>query len=234
MSIDRAGRRPDSGRLTLPFVRTLLSAVVLEGLFLTGAGALLARAETPPPPRPPEIIQLAFDDPKVEEVKKAVAKRETPKLLPKPVPRKVFQPRLQPPPPPQPVPPPSRPLPVVNDSPVSEKVAVQAPPPPPRDDSAAKEASFAAQLKAAIQAAVVYPPAARMSGFHGRARIEFVFRNGICSQVHVIQSSGSGLIDRAALAAVTAATPPPIPDSLKGRSVTYQVTVSFELSPAED
>lgn len=231
MSIDQAGRRSDSGRLTLPFTRALLSAVALEGVLLVGAGVLLARAETPPQPKAPEIIQLAFDDPKVEEVKRPV-KKETPK--PKPVPRRVVQPRVQTPPPPQPVPPPSRPLPVVNDSPVSEKVAVQAPPPPPRDDSAAKEASFAAQLKAAIQAAVVYPPAARMSGFHGRARIEFVFRNGICSQVHVIQSSGSGLIDRAALAAVTAATPPPIPDSLKGRSVTYQVTVSFELSPAED
>lgn len=233
MSIDQAGRRPDSGRLTLPFARTLLSAVVLEGVLLAGAGILLARADMPPRPQPPEIIQLAFDDPKADEVKKPV-KKETPKPVPKPVPRKVVQPRVRTPPPPQPVPQPSKPLPVVNDSPVSVKKAVPLPPPPqPHDDSAAKEASFAAALKAAIQAAVVYPPAARMSGFQGRARIEFLFRDGVCSQVRVIQSSGSGLIDRAALAAVTAATPPPIPDSLKGHSVTYQVTVSFELSPAE-
>lgn len=237
MSIDHAGSRTDSGRLTLPFSRTFVAALVLEAVLLVGVGSLLARAETPPRPRPPEVLELAFDEPKVEETKKPVVRKEVPKPMPKPVPkpvpRKVVQAPVRVP---QPMPAPSKALPVANDSPLSEKVVVQAPPPPPppRDDSAAKEASFAAALKAAIQAAVVYPPAARMSGFQGQTQVEFVFRDGVCSQVRVIRSSGSGLIDRAALAAVTEAVPPPVPPSLKGRTMTYEVTVLFALDASEE
>lgn len=236
MSIDHAGPRTDSGHLTLPFSRTFLAALVLEAVLLVGAGSLLARAETPPQHLPPEVLELAFDEPKVEETKKPVVRKEVakpmPKPVPKPVPRKAVQAPVQAP---QPMPVPSKPLPVANDSPLSEKVVVQAPPPPPpRDDNAAKEASFAAALKAAIQAAVVYPAAARMSGFQGQTQVEFVFRDGVCSQVRVIRSSGSGLIDRAALAAVTEAVPPPVPPSLKGRAMTYEVTVLFALEASEE
>jgi protein TonB len=80
---------------------------------------------------------------------------------------------------------------------------------------------------------MVYPAAARMSGFHGKARVEFVFRDGRFSQVRLIQGSGSGMIDRAALAAVMAAICPPIPESLKGRSMTYQVALLFDLVSAD-
>jgi protein TonB len=236
MSNKSAGDRPDSRCLTLPFSRTIVLALILEGGLLVVAGSLFAQSDLAKKPDAPQVLELAFDEPKKEETKKAEVKKETPKPMPKPVPRKIVPPALTPRPPIEP-PTPIKPLPVANQSPLSEKIVLPAPPPPPppppRDDAAAREASFAAQLRAAIQAAVVYPPAARMGGFHGQTRIEFVFKDGVCSRIHVIESSGSGLIDRAALAAVTAAAPPPIPDSLRGRSVTYWVTVLFELSPAD-
>ena len=117
---------------------------------------------------------------------------------------------------------------------MAEPVKPPPPPPPPApsaaEETARKEATFAAQLRAAIQAAVVYPFAARNMGFQGKARVEFTFRDGISSQAHIVQSSGNGMIDQAAIAAVTTATAPPMPESLKGKSMTYQVTVVFQLN----
>jgi protein TonB len=88
---------------------------------------------------------------------------------------------------------------------------------------------MAARLRAAIQAALVYPSAARDAGFQGHARVEFVFRDGVVRSPRIIRSSGMGLTDRAALAAVENAIYPPVPPSLAGKETTYQVTVRFEL-----
>ena len=170
----------------------------------------------------------------------------TPKSVPKP------QPKVQPLPPPKPVakavaaapvPAPPAPTPlaqrpepvpvVANDSPIAEPPAPVAPPPPPSANVRAdREVEFAARVRAAIQAAVSYPPAARISGFRGRARVEFNFRDGVASQMRIIQTSGAGLIDRAALAAVANAAYPSAPESLKGKDQVYQVTVVFELTAA--
>lgn len=86
-----------------------------------------------------------------------------------------------------------------------------------------------ARLRAAIQAALVYPSAARDAGFQGHARVEFVFRDGVARNPRIIRSSGMGLTDRAALAAVENAIYPAVPPSLAGRETTYQVTVRFEM-----
>ncbi|MCL2658589.1 MAG: TonB family protein [Betaproteobacteria bacterium] len=77
---------------------------------------------------------------------------------------------------------------------------------------------------------MVYPFAARTMNAQGKARVEFVFHDGAFSHVRIIQSSGNGMLDQAALAAVTHAAVPPIPDSLADKSMTYQVTVVFELN----
>ena len=206
----------------LSFPRSFLLALVIEVLLLSAAAVLVAHAKTLGEQDKP--IELVFEESTPSPPK------EEPKPLPKPVVRPV--PRIPVPsvPTPRVVEPP---LPIA-DSPVSEPLKPPLPPPPPThgDDTAEKEADFAAKLRAAVQAALVYPPAARIMGFHGKARVEFVFKDGVSSQVRIIQSGGSNLIDQAALAAVTNAVAPPLPDSLKGKSKTYQVTVSFELNAA--
>jgi protein TonB len=100
---------------------------------------------------------------------------------------------------------------------------------PPSEDRQA-EADLAARLRAAIQAALVYPSAARDAGFQGHTRVEFVFRDGVVRNPRIIRSSGMGLTDRAALAAVENAIYPAVPPSLAGRETTYQVTVRFEMA----
>jgi protein TonB len=98
------------------------------------------------------------------------------------------------------------------------------------DKTAEKEAEFAARVKAAIQAAVVYPAAARNMGYRGKARVEFIFHDGAVQQIHIVQGSGVGMIDNAALAAVANARYPAVPESLKGKDVPYQVNVLFEIN----
>ena len=155
--------------------------------------------------------------------------KEAPRPKIKPVPQ-VVHPR----PLPTPAPPPIRHIatPTVEDSPV----ALPAPPPPPAqpipqlDRTAEREAEFASKVKAAIQAAVVYPAAARNMGYRGKARVEFTLRDGVPHQAHIIQGSGIGMIDNAALAAVANARYPMTPESIKGKDIPYQVTVFFELN----
>jgi protein TonB len=60
--------------------------------------------------------------------------------------------------------------------------------------------------------------------------VEFNFRDGAFSHLRIVQSAGSGMLDAAALAAVTNAAVPPVPESLRGREMTYQVTVAFDLN----
>jgi protein TonB len=202
----------------VPFSRSLALALVLEALLLTGAASFIAQAKAVP--RPAEApINIVVDDLK-----------PPPEQPPPPRPEKqiVRQPREHPLPQPEPVqltaPAPPAPS-IVAEAPMPETPHVVV------RDSGVKEAEFALRLKAAIQAAVVYPAAARNMGFSGRARVEFQFRDGAIDHLKIIQSSGSGLIDQAALASVGNAVLPPIPDSLKGREMTYQVTVEFQLRP---
>jgi protein TonB len=88
-------------------------------------------------------------------------------------------------------------------------------------------AEYIAKVKAAVQAAVVYPPAAAALGFRGRTRVEFRLRDGVSSQARVLMGSGMGLIDRAALQSVQAAAYPAPPADLQGKEHSYQVWVEF-------
>lgn len=204
---------------TLSFSRTLITAALIEctiGL----AGASLIVSTTPHPVHAEEQpIIITLDEPRPEP----------PKPEPKPTPKVVEHVPVrvpQPLPPPVPTPPPA-------DSPIAE--ASPAPPPPPVSASAlnaAREAEFAARLKAAIQAAVIYPPAARQMGLQGKARIEFAYRDGTTSRLRITQSSGNGMIDRAALAAVSNAAYPIAPESLRGKEISYQITVTFDIATA--
>lgn len=106
--------------------------------------------------------------------------------------------------------------------------AVTAPTPPPAlNASAGPSAEYIAKVKAAVQAAVIFPPAAQALNFRGRTRVEFKLRDGVSSQARILAGSGMGLVDRAALQSVQAAAYPPPPVALQGKEDSYQVWVEF-------
>ena len=77
-----------------------------------------------------------------------------------------------------------------------------------------------------VQAAAIYPPAAKALKFKGRVRVEFKLRNGIASNAQILTSGGLGMVDRAALQSVQTAVFPASPDSQDKEGI-YQVWVEF-------
>jgi protein TonB len=106
------------------------------------------------------------------------------------------------------------------------------PPPPAAPPQASTEAvdRFAAQVRAAIQGAIIYPPAARMMKQQGRTKVAFKLIQGRAQDPLVIQSSGVPAIDTAALAAVRDAAYPAAPPELAGKPLAFAVFVEFNLS----
>jgi len=100
----------------------------------------------------------------------------------------------------------------------------------PAPESAAPNASFESALRAAIQAALHYPESARLEGISGRTRVAFEYRDGAVSNVRVVASSGVGLLDRAAVAAVEGAVYPKAEPAFVGRIVSEQLWVTFDLN----
>ena len=100
--------------------------------------------------------------------------------------------------------------------------------------SAAAEASFEGRLLQAVQAEAQrsYPAAARMMGVTGQAAVGFEYRDGTVRVTGLSQSSGSPMLDRAALAAVQDARYPAAPAALAGRTLAKLVHVRFELNPS--
>ncbi|BBP01749.1 hypothetical protein SFSGTM_24570 [Sulfuriferula nivalis] len=218
-----------SPKQDLPVSRAVLVALGIEIVLLIAGSVAIANAKSNPAPVADQSVELSFEDPQPKKIEKI-----EPKPQPKPVIQPVIKHHIATPmktvaPQPVPAPAPIRPIPVVN-TPVAVPVVAPPPPPPPptvNNEAAEKEASFAAQLKAAIITARIYPAAARMMGTHGKTKLGFTFLDGVSSQIHIIKSSGSTMFDQAAIQAVTAAPVPPIPESLKGKRVNYEVEVVF-------
>jgi protein TonB len=212
---------------TLPWGSTWGVAILIEGAMILGLAALVVPAVKAPEPDP---VNVLFDDtppPKAEPLKPI--KPVVVKNLPVPVVKPQVVTAPQPETPPTPSPSKAEPVTVAAES----AYAQPAPPPPPPLPAAGpsdKELEFAARVKAAIQAAVVYPMAAKQMGFRGKAVVEFMYRDGAVMQIRVVQSSGMVMIDNAALAAVSAARFPTPPETLKSKDVPYRVTVMFELT----
>ncbi len=103
--------------------------------------------------------------------------------------------------------------------------------PPHAAPSAAAEASFEARLLQAVQAEArrSYPAAARIMRSTGQAVVTFEYRDGRVHVTGLAQTSGSPLLDRAAVAAVQNATYPASPGELAGRTLIKTVHVKFEL-----
>ena len=201
-------------------------ALVLEAALLGGMWFWFARPHPPAPP--PVTISLA----PVQQAKPAPkpVEKPKPKEIPKPV-HRVVQHVVEHTPPPKPVEPKPLPTPV----PTADPVPVPKPPPPaPQPPAPARpDASFEARMREAIQTALRYPEAARMSNLDGRARVSFTYRDGVVSNVQLVTSSGSSMLDAAAKAAVRDAAMPPPPQGFAGRTLNEAVWVYFNLDDAQ-
>ena len=202
------------GLFTARNLRSLGTAAILEIAIAVGLAGILIWQQLHPAP-PPPIQSAALEIP------------PNPPPPPPPPPRNIPVPQ---PPQPQPlseVPPIPTPVPTPNAVPVQPP----SPPPIPNTSKPAPEnilAEFQASMKAAIDAAKVYPKEAIIAGESGAATISFDYVNGVVSNIHVDKSSGARSLDKAAILAVQKAAMPPKPAELV--SIThYVLQVSFSL-----
>ena len=124
---------------------------------------------------------------------------------------------------------PATPLPVAV-APTAFAEAAPAPVPPPAVAPAASadpSLEYIARVRAAVQAAVFYPPAAAALRFSGRTRVEFHLRDGRPGAARVVVGSGIGIIDRAALQSIQDARYPEAPADIRGSDHVYGVWVEF-------
>jgi protein TonB len=118
-------------------------------------------------------------------------------------------------------------------APQAPPVAQPSPPPPPAPQTPPSHEvvdRFNAEVRAAIQVAIVYPPTARMMKQQGRTRVAFTLIGGHAENSRILQSSGIATIDAAALAAVRDAAYPATPTELAGEPLEFAVFVELDLS----
>ncbi|MFM0212627.1 TonB family protein [Paraburkholderia sediminicola] len=212
-------------------------ALIAEVLLLGGGFALLTHKSHVPAEPAPTLLTLVAPAPSPAPAPKPVVaapKPEVSQVRPVvPVHRvaHVTPPRPTPVPTPTPA---AMPAPVLpSATPTEAPPAPHPPPPPPAQAPAVQTASFQGALRAAIQVALRYPESARMAGMSGRTRVAFQYRDGVVSDASVVVSSGIGLLDRAALAAVRdAAYPKPEPEFV-GKTLPEQLWVTFNLDAHE-
>ncbi len=97
----------------------------------------------------------------------------------------------------------------------------------PHPRTADAEAALEARIRDAVQAAMHYPASARMMGVTGRARLQLQYRGGGLLGSALLQSSGTSVLDDAALAAARTAHYPPAPPEIEGRTLLLLVWVEF-------
>jgi len=234
-----APRAPPS-RTRRPLYTSAAIALAIEAVLLAGVGAWLIRPHVSPRrPTEPMTIMLA---PLPSAM--PAPKKDAPKPVSKPAPAHAAahvahatRPKPQRQPQPQPTTPAPTPTPDATPTPPTTPTAAPTEPSPTPPSSAAvapapaprPDASFAASLRAAIQAALRYPESARMQGTTGRTLVAFVYRDSAVSDIRVVASSGMGLLDHAAVAAVRDAQCPPPPHGMEGKSLAEQLWVDFTL-----
>ena len=189
-----------------------------------------------PPEELQEVIPLVMsmiEEPKVDKP----LPPKPPEVKPPPVPVAKVVPVLKTPMPPAPAPaevrPAEEPAPPVVAKTTAFSTPVAATPPPPAPVVASPPQptvdpaiAYNSKLNAAVQAAFVVPAPASALGFKGRARVEFHLRDGVASNAKIIQPSGLGAVDRAALKAVEVAAFPAPPAALAGKEGVYQIWVA--------
>lgn len=224
-----------SGRLSLPYATAI--ALLIEALLLAALVIGLSDAKKATPPRP-QPVMLSFP------VIQAAPPKPTPtpprkppvKPVPHPRPAPVHHAVHRPAPPahkteaPEPVPEPLAIAPAAPDTvsapPQAAPVRQVEKPSPPSVDPGI-QARFEDQVRSAVQSAMRYPYAARLAHISGRAQVAFNYTDGRVGATKLAVSSGYGMLDSAALQAVSAATYPPPPKSMTGKSMPFKVWVQF-------
>ncbi|HUY02510.1 MAG TPA: energy transducer TonB [Rhodocyclaceae bacterium] len=207
-----------------------LAILVEAGLLAATAAILTGAAAAKPALSSPVTITLVSDAPPSELPPKPPQPQPKPKPKPKPKLR-LSKPRAPTPPvtaPPLPMPQAPAPLaqkPEAFTEPLSPPPAPAPPAPSGKTDPSLE---YAVKVRAAVQAAVYYPPAALAMHFVGRVRVQFHLQDGIPGVAQVLFSSGIGLFDRAALRTVHNAHYPAPPTGLRGADRVYQVWVEFK------
>jgi protein TonB len=89
---------------------------------------------------------------------------------------------------------------------------------------------YLSRFRQRVEAALVYPLAARRSGRGGRVELEVLLEpSGRVRRVDVAQSSASAALDEAAVDAVRSVDPVPFPDDLPRRPLLLRLPLIFEL-----
>lgn len=183
-----------------------------------------------PPENMPHIVPLVMsmmEQPPKENTPKPPDPPKTPVVVPK---NKALPPVAQVVPEKRPVEEPAPPV-------VAKSNAFSVPPPPPAQPAIAAPSNppppvvdpaiaYNLKLAAAVQAAFVVPGPATALGFKGRTRVEFQLKDGVVSNIKILQASGLGAVDRAAIKAVETAVFPVPPGPLLGKEGVYQIWVA--------
>jgi periplasmic protein TonB len=201
-------------------VALVIEALVIAALLLIAAKKP-AKAETPEP-----AVMLSFPEPVKPET---LPEKKVEPVKPQQHKAPQAKPREQPEPEPK----------IVEPAPVAEAAPVTLPvkpvEPPRHAPPATVSDSFKGEVKAAVQAAMVYPASARMAHVTGKAKVAFNYQDGRVDNPRVVVSSGSSMLDAAARRAVEAAAYPAPPAGFAGKPLQFEVWVRFFLGGlAED
>ncbi len=117
---------------------------------------------------------------------------------------------------------------------VQEATTAVAPPAAAAQESAAGDREYLRALMERLRRYQTYPRAARSRRIEGQVVVQLtVTPEGQLAAVGIARTSGSDLLDDAALKMVRQATPlPPLPPSSRGRAVTLAVPIIFSLDSA--
>ena len=216
------------------FGRALVIGAVIEALMIGGLiySHLSQPVTVKPKPKIMAIHMIKPAPPKPKPVPPPPKPVVHPKPIPKPVPRPIPIPR----PIPHPVvhhPLPPKPLLAKTPAPqapvYTPPVTPPAPPPPPAPSPAARQAAidtYAAMLRARVQANARVPDSVRMMHIGGTTVISFrLTPAGHLLSAQVAQSSGIGAINRAALKTVEDTSFPPFTKKMPKHPMTFDVSV---------
>jgi protein TonB len=214
------------------------SRLVAVGIHVAGIGIAMSMPSSPPPPKPRDIPITLSIAPPAPPAPKVVEKVEEPKPVTKPKakPKPIVE-DIPPPPVPQPVAPPAPAVIASAATSVAEAVTappeVVAPPPPPPPspspgDLRAKQDYFA-RLLAWLERHKRYPGEARSRRNEGTVMVRFTMdRTGRVQSFALDRTSGSPVLDTAALKMVERASPlPSMPKEMPDQQLELVVPVEF-------
>lgn len=201
-----------NARTGLSFILAIIAEVLLA---LTVAGIIIWHELHPAPPPPVQKVAVI-----------TIPKNPPP---PPPPPPKTPLPKMPTPQPLSEVPAIPVPVPVPNAIPPQPPQPPIIPRPQPKVNMNAIRSEFNSRVKAAIDAAKVYPREAILSGATGIVRVTFYYKDQHVSDVQIERSSGNRALDRAAMEAVNKAQYPVPPPQLAGQRIRMVINVQFTL-----